>query len=139
MSKLIRDAAFLFLLVAFVATVFAAAANADPQPAEILTGIYKEAVKGATADWLETNRRGKYLSKSLLALWAKSDSKKPPEGEVGAIDFDLTTDTNAFELKGFAIKTKRRSESEDGRWRIDNFRGRGWTVREILTLWLKGP
>lgn len=28
---------------------------------------------------------------------------------------------------------------EDGRWRIDNFRGRGWTVREILTLWLKGP
>lgn len=28
---------------------------------------------------------------------------------------------------------------EDGRWRIDNFRGREWTVREILTLWLKGP
>lgn len=164
MSKLIRDAAFHFLLVAFVATDFAAAANADPQPAEILTGIYKEAVKGATADWLETNRRGKYLSKSLLALWAKSDSKKPPEGEVGAIDFDLTTDTNAFELKGFEIKTRSRSERaavltmkliyrergplrvmtydfirEDGRWRIDNFRGRGWTVREILTLWLKGP
>jgi hypothetical protein len=50
MSKLIRDAAFHFLLVAFVATDFVAAANADPQPAEILTGIYKEAVKGATAD-----------------------------------------------------------------------------------------
>jgi hypothetical protein len=67
-------------------------------------------------------------------------------------------------LKGFEIKTRSRSERaavltmkliyrergplrvmtydfirEDGRWRIDNFRGRGWTVREILTLWLKGP
>lgn len=163
-SKLIRYAAFIFLFLVPAGTDFAAASSADPQPAEILTGIYKEAVKGTTSDWLEPERRGKYLSKSLMALWAKSDSKKPPEGEVGAIDFDLTTDTNAFELKGFEIKPKSRSESaavltvkliyrergparvmtydfirEDGRWRIDDFRGRGWTVREILTLWLKGP
>jgi hypothetical protein len=28
---------------------------------------------------------------------------------------------------------------EGGVWRIDNFHGHEWTVREILTLWLRGP
>ncbi len=168
LDKFIRTVACIVLLIAPVATVSAAAAGADPQPRQILTGIYKEAVKGTTSDWLEPNRRGKYLSKSLLALWAKSDAKKPPKGEVGAIDFDLTTDTNALELKDFEIKVKSESDSaavlavkliyrepyvhkgappvmtynfirEGGRWRIDNFGGREWTVREILTLWIKGP
>lgn len=166
--RLIRFAAFLLFLIAPATADYASAAVADPQPAEILTGIYKEAVKGRTSDWLEPKRRDKYLSKSLLALWVKSDAKKPPKGEEGAIDFDLTTDTNAFELKDFEIEVKSRSDSaavlavklvyrephvhngppavmtydfirEDGRWRIDNFHGREWSVREIHLLWLKEP
>jgi hypothetical protein len=164
--KLIRTVACIVLLVAPVAMDSAAAAGADPQPAEILTGIYKEAVKGTTSDWLEPKRRGNYLSKSLLALWAKAD-RKTPKGEVGAIDFDLTTDTNALELKGFEIKSERQSDMaavfavklayrepyvrkgpppvvtyefirEGGRWRIDNIRAPEWSVRDLLTLWLKG-
>jgi len=165
---LIRYLAFVLLLVAPVAIGSVRAASADPQPAEILIGIYKEAVKGATADWLEPKRRGHYLSKSLLALWAKSDAKKPPKGEEGAIDFDLTTDTNALDLKDFVIKTESRSDSaavltvkliyrepyvhegpprvmryefirEGSLWRIDDFHGLEWSVREILTAWLKLP
>jgi hypothetical protein len=27
---------------------------------------------------------------------------------------------------------------EGGAWRIDNIRGQGWSVRKILTAWLKG-
>ena len=71
---------------------------------------------------------------------------RKPRSEAGAIDFDLTTDTNAFELKGFEIKIKSRSGNaavltvkpicrergplrvvtydfirEGGIWRIDNF------------------
>ena len=131
-----------------------------------LTGIYREAVKGATSDWLEPKRRGRYLSKSLAALWAKADARKPADGDVGAIDFDVTTDTNALELERFEIKTENISDStavlavnldykrpyvrkdpatvtydfirESGRWRIDNIRTQKWSVRDLLTRWLNG-
>jgi hypothetical protein len=139
---------------------------AEVTPTDMLKGIYREAVKGTTSDWLEPKWRGKYLSKSLLALWVKSDAKKPPEGDAGPIDFDLTTDTNALELQGFEIKVESESPNaavlavklnyrkpyyrpgppavvtydfirEDGRWRIDNFRTTKWSVRAMLTQWLK--
>jgi hypothetical protein len=165
--KLIRAIAIILLLIVSVGMRSAAALAADPQPADVLTGIYMEAVKGATADWLEPKRRVNYLSKSLLALWAKSDAKKVPKGDVGALDFDITTDTNALDLRDFRIKTESRSDAaavlavkmiyrepyvhvgpprvvtydfvhEGGAWRIDNIRGQGWSVRKILTAWLKG-
>ena len=134
-------------------------------PMEILNRIYREAVKGATSDWLEPARRGQYLSKSLLALWARSDANKPPEGDVGAIDFDLTTDTNALELESFRIKPEKESLTaatlsvslayrkpyfrpdpaivtydfvrEEGRWRIDEIRTKRWSVRDLLRHWLE--
>jgi hypothetical protein len=134
-------------------------------PAEMLNQIYREAVKGTTADWLEPSRRGRYLSKSLLALWTKSDAKKPGDGNVGAIDFDLTTDTNALELESFRIMSERESPRaatlsvslayrkpyvrpdpaivtydfvrEDGRWRIDEIRTKRWSVRDLLQRWLE--
>jgi len=139
---------------------------AEGTPTDILKGIYREAVKGTASDWLEPRRRGGFLSASLLAEWAKLDAKKAPENDVGPIDFDLTTDTNALELEGFEIKVKREGRSaavlsvtlnyrkpysrprapsvvtydfirEDGRWRIDNFRTRTWSVRDLLTQWQK--
>jgi hypothetical protein len=94
-------AAVLFLTVA-PGMLHAATRSAQT---DFLTGIYREAVKGATSDRLEPNRRSQYLSKSLAALWARADAKKPPEGDVGAIDFDLTTDTNALELERFDVST----------------------------------
>lgn len=151
------------MLLLFVAPIGHAA---EPKPSKMLKGIYREAVKGTTSDWLDPQRRGNYLSKSLLALWAKSDAKKAPEGEVGPVDFDLTTDTNALELEGFEIKVESASAKaaellvtlnyrkpyyrpgapavvtydfirEDGRWRIDNVRTKNWSVRELLARWLK--
>jgi hypothetical protein len=162
-SKLIHCAAAFFLLL--IAPAAMAAASADASPTEILTGIYKEAVKGTTSDWLEPKRRGRYLSKSLASLWARVDAKKPPDGDVGPIDFDLTTDTNALELEGFDIKAQsagataavfavklihrkpyvREGEAivtydfirEGGHWRIDNIRSTNWSVRDLLERWLK--
>jgi hypothetical protein len=135
------------------------------KPTEILDQIYREAVKGTTSDWLEPARRGQYLSKSLRSLWSKADAKKPPDGDVGAIDFDLTTDTNALELESFRIKSEKESPTaatlsvslayrkpyvrkdravvtydfvrEDGRWRIDEIRTKRWSVRDLLRHWLE--
>lgn len=159
-------AAVIFLFVALPTACPAQRSVATPSG--ILTGIYREAVKGSTSDWLEPKRRSNYLSKSLLALWVKSDAKKTPEGEVGAIDFDITTDTNALELKDFNIDEQSEIKTaavvavrlhyrepyyrpgppaivtydfirEDGRWRIDNIRTKDWSVRDMLTLWSKAP
>ena len=164
----IRAVAAILLLMILPAASVVAAAGADATPAGMLKGIYREAVKGTGSGWLEPEQRGKFLSKSLAALWTKSDAKKPPEGEAGPIDFDLTTDTNALELEGFeitvesatptaavlAVRLKYRKPyyrpgpravvtydliHEDGRWRIDNFRTRDWSVRDLLTQWLKQP
>ncbi len=46
--------------------------------------------------------RAKYLSKSLIALWAKSDARTP-DGDVGAIDFDPVTNSQAPSVKSFTV------------------------------------
>src|SRR4051812_45209058 len=109
-SRLIRTSVVLVLLILPGFMQAAAAANADPQPKDILAGIYTDAVKGkAPRDWLlEPKRRGKYLSKSMMALWARVDTKRQEED---SMDWDPTTDTNALELKDFVITTKSRSEA----------------------------
>jgi hypothetical protein len=154
----------ILLLAAAPSMLHAASRSAR---ADILSGIYREAVKGATSDWLEPNRRGQYLSKSLAALWATADAKKPPEDDAGAIDFDFATDTNALELERFNIRTEEIIGStarlavsldykkpyvrkdpaivtydfvrENGRWRIDNIRTDKWSVRVLLRRWLMDP
>jgi hypothetical protein len=145
------------------ATAITAAAS---EPPGIMSAIYRQAIKDGASGWLDPDERPKYLSKSLVALWAKADDKKPPDGDVGPIDFDLTADTNGLTLKSFAVKLRSESASaatvdvtlfyqkpyyrpggpaivtydfirEDGRWRIDNILTKKWSVRDLLTRWLK--
>jgi hypothetical protein len=158
----LRAAAAMILLL--MASPVAAQNNDATTPAGILTGIYREAVKGKPDAWLGPGRRDRYVSKSLAALWAKVDAKPPPDGEVGAIDFTVTTDTDSEDLGSFEIKPQNQSATaavvavkityrkpyrgpspvvtyqfvnENGQWRIDNIRGKEWDLREILKLWLK--
>jgi hypothetical protein len=160
LRRLLRYASLLLLLILAAFTEVAVAASPDRQPQDILTGIYKEAVKDNTA-WLEAKHRGQYLSKSLLARWAKAEKKNKDNEEGALIDWDLTTDTNGLELADFVITTKSQSETaavlavkliyrepylhkgppkvvtydfirEGGSWRIDNMRGLEWSLRDIL-------
>jgi hypothetical protein len=132
----------------------------------MLSAIYRRSIKEASSGWLEPKERPKYLSKSLIALWAQADAKKPPDGDAVPIDFDLTADTNGLTLESFATKLHSQSKDaasvdvtlfyqkpyarpgapaivtydfirEDGRWRIDNIRTKKWSARELLTNWLK--
>lgn len=82
----------------------AATTIAAQEPVAIISAIYRQAIKEAGSSWLEPEERRKYLSKSLLALWAKADAKKPPDGDAGPIDFDLTADTNGLTLESFAAR-----------------------------------
>ncbi|MGY8684928.1 hypothetical protein Q2941_45375 [Bradyrhizobium sp. UFLA05-153] len=138
----------------------------EATPTDMLTGIYREAVKGEYPDWLKPQQRTKFLSKSLLALWARCDARKAPDDDTGPIDFDPTTDTNGLELESFTITRQNATANaavlavklnyrkpyyrpgppavvtydfvqEDGHWRIDNFHTTKWSIREMLTQWLK--
>jgi hypothetical protein len=140
----------------------APAANA-PDPVAFITAIYRAAVKGEGPSWIDKRERPRYLSKSLVALWAKTDKKSAGDGAV--IDFDLVTDTNGLTLTGFSLAVEKQDEKtatiaatlvykegnrgskptkvrydlvrEDGQWKIDEIRGDKWSARDMLTLSLK--
>jgi hypothetical protein len=136
------------------------------QPADIMSSIYKEAIRTDSSGWLDPPERPKHLSKSLVDLWACADAKKPPDGDEGPIDFDLTADTNGLQLTSFKVSTAHADESratvavrlgyqepyvhppkpsvvvyefvrEDGRWAIDDIHTDRWSVRDLLSHWLR--
>jgi hypothetical protein len=142
----------------------AAVAAADTRdPVALITAIYRAAVKGDGPSWIEKAERAPYLSKSLVALWARTD-RKLVAGDEGPIDFDLVADTNGLTLAGFTLKPERQDGKtatiavtlvykeakprpepsvvrydlvrENGRWKIDEIRGRDWSARAMLRQFL---
>jgi uncharacterized protein DUF3828 len=93
-------------LSAFAAARFALAAPAVNDPIAIINAIYARAAKGkgdgGGAFIIETKAaKAKYLSKSLVALWAKADAHTP-KGDVGPVDFDPVTNSQEPDVKSFS-------------------------------------
>src|SRR6202000_3158546 len=87
-----------------------------PHPASILTAIYTRAAKGkgdgGGAFVIENkSAKAKYLSKSLIALWAKADAHTP-KGDVGPVDFDPVTNSQDPDVKSFKIDTEKLDASK---------------------------
>jgi hypothetical protein len=88
----------------------ARAAQPSPSPNDpvaIITAIYTRAAKGkgdgGGAFVIENKAaKAKYLSKSLVALWAKADANTP-KGDVGPIDFDPVTNSQEPDVKSFKV------------------------------------
>ncbi|MDR2874745.1 MAG: YbjP/YqhG family protein [Methylobacillus sp.] len=166
---------FLFLIAALL---FAAplAANAAPPPSDdpvaIVNAIYARAVAGKSGGggWFvfeNKTARAKYLSKSLNALWDKSE-KLVEKGDIGAIDFDPVTNGQDSDIKSFKVVTEKTEADktivaatfvglyssskttvhyvmvrEAGGWKIDEMYERdnkgdeGWSLRELHTDFIK--
>ena len=134
------------------------------EPRSIMQAVYDDAVQGEKLDWLGAGQRRKYLSKSLFTLWAKSDAKTPPYGAAGPIYFDITADTNGADLKTFIITVPKQTADrasvyvqlgysvpspegqhvviyefrrEKDRWKVDEIHTKVWSVRTLLSNWLK--
>src|SRR5260370_28720556 len=76
-------------------------------PTAILTAIYTRAAKGkgdgGGAFVIENKAaKAKYLSKSLVELWAKADAHTP-KGDVGLVDFDPVTNSQEPDVKSFKV------------------------------------
>ena len=108
----------MLLLTATTGLLAAAAtrpASADPaspgDPVAILTAIYTRVAQGkgdgGGAFVIENKAaKAKYLSKSLIALWAKADAHTL-KGDVGPVDFDPVTNSQDPDVKSFKVATEK--------------------------------
>jgi hypothetical protein len=90
------------------------AAQATPlDPARFVASIYADGREGAAwAQWLDGARRGEWLSRSLTALWARCDARAHKTSDrLGAVDFDVATNSQGMEVRRFAVKTLSRDAS----------------------------
>jgi Protein of unknown function (DUF3828) len=76
-------------------------------PVAIVNAIYARAAKGkgdGGGAFIIENKaaKAKYLSKALVALWAKADVHTP-KGDVGPVDFDPVTNSQEPDVKSFSV------------------------------------
>jgi Protein of unknown function (DUF3828) len=84
---------------------------APGDPVAVITAIYSRVAKGkgdGGGGFVIENKaaKAKYLSKSLIALWAKADAHTP-KGDVGPIDFDPVTNSQDPDVKSFKVDTEK--------------------------------
>jgi hypothetical protein len=80
-------------------------------PVAILNAIYARAAKGkgngGAAFVIENEAaKAKYLSKSLIELWARADANTPKD-DVPPIDFDPVTNSQEPDVKSFTVATEK--------------------------------
>ena len=99
---------------AATAATFASAEPASPDdPVAIVNTIYVRAAKGkgdSGGGFVYENKaaKAKYLSKSLISLWAKADANTP-KGDVGPVDFDPVTDSQDPDVASFKVTTEKQA------------------------------
>lgn len=101
----------LLALLAMRGLSIAHAAPAASDPVGIVTEIYTRVIKGKGDQGggfvIDSKAaKAKYLSKPLIALWAKADAATPKD-EVGAIDFDPVTNSQDPDVKSFTLATEK--------------------------------
>jgi Protein of unknown function (DUF3828) len=102
---LMLNNAMTLLAAAIIHPALAAPPTAN-DPLAIVNAIYARAAKGKGDTGggfvIETKAaKAKYLSKALVALWAKADAHTP-KGDVGPVDFDPVTNSQEPDVKSFS-------------------------------------
>lgn len=153
--RLFAGASIALASLALSSAELSAQAPKSSDPPGIVNAIYERVTKGSGdgAFLIESDAaKAKYFSKSLIALWAKADAHTP-KGDIGPIDFDLATNSQAPSVNSFvattekldsaaatiAVKMTRNHEApranpaddverydfvrDGGHWKIDDIRG----------------
>lgn len=94
----------------------ATAQAAQLDPARFVASIYADGREGVVwAQWLDGARRGEWFSHALTALWAQRDARaRKTSDELGAVDFDIATNSQGMEVKRFTVRTLSRDASHAG-------------------------
>src|SRR5438105_2757215 len=95
---------------ALLAAILPRDAGAADDPAGILTAIYTRVAKGKGDGGgtfvIQKAARTKYLSNSLVALWAKADARTQ-KGDGGPVDFDPITNSQDPDVKSFNVAAEK--------------------------------
>jgi hypothetical protein len=99
------------LLLATEAPLARAEPATTDDPTAIVNAIYARTAKGkgdGGGGFVIENKaaKAKYLSRPLIALWAKADAHTP-KGDVGPIDFDPVTNSQEPDVKSFKVETEK--------------------------------
>jgi hypothetical protein len=99
------------ILIASEAPLARAEPAAADDPVAIVNAIYTRAAKGkgdGGGGFVIENKaaKAKYLSRSLIALWARADAHTP-KGDVGPIDFDPVTNSQEPDVKSFKVEAEK--------------------------------
>lgn len=84
----------------------ALAAPRDRTPYAMLTEIYRPG-QFESAFGVDAKKREAFFSKETIALWAKADAKTQP-GDAGAIDWDVSTNSQGMEVGAWYARVARR-------------------------------
>ena len=96
-----RTAAFVLGVLGFGA----AQAAARPRPLRRLDLRRRPGGRGLD-EWLDRARRGEWFSRALTALWSRCDTRARKDNDkLGALDFDVATNSQGLEVKRFTVKT----------------------------------
>jgi hypothetical protein len=70
-------------------------------PTRFVASIYANGAEfGVWEQWLDAAQRGIWFSRTLTALWAQCDARaRKTSGELGAVDFDVATNSQGMEVK----------------------------------------
>jgi hypothetical protein len=101
-------------LIGMLAASDRRSARAEPlanDPVAIISAIYTRAARGkgdGGGGFVIENKaaKAKYLSKSLIELWAKADAHTP-KGDVGPVDFDPVTNSQDPDVKSFKVDAEK--------------------------------
>src|SRR3954454_14094093 len=107
------------LLAAALSNPALAAPPSPADPTAIVTAIYSRAAKGkgdGGGAFIIENKaaKAKYLSKALVALWAKADAHTP-KGDVGPVDFDPVTNSQEPDVKSSKAARKKKEPKKPPR------------------------
>jgi hypothetical protein len=115
MMMITRRLIVLAAITGLLATSSTCPAGAEPpapnDPVAIVTAIYTRAAKGkgdGGGGFVTDTKAAKarYLSKSLIELWAKADAHTP-KGDVGPVDFDPVTNSQEPDIKSFKVDAEK--------------------------------
>ena len=153
-----------FLLSAAALAASSSLACAADDPAALITAIYQRAAAGKGDSggqfvWLRARSRPRWLSASLIRLWAEADAKVQP-GDMGPPGFDPVTSSQDPLVRAFKVAVEKQDAKtatvaatfrshnaksitvrydllrERGAWKIDDIRGsvdgKAWSVRQML-------
>ena len=101
-------AAFAFV---FCTQTSPASAQTAREPEAIVRPLYESTMKDPARPGFGSKADRKLLTKSLDVLWKRADKKVNPTGrDLGAIEFDVISNSQDPSIKSYSLKTESRDE-----------------------------